>query len=170
VGSTVHDLQKLAISIFQICITANVALKVAWALNFTADHFSKVFDFDDWSINKYISTFFESRWGPHTCDRFANKENKNVEKFNSQFWCPGMAGVDAFAYDWSHDINWLVPPVYLIPQVLKYMRNCKANGIMTSYFTMTSFKLQNHEFQIQFSYLSIEIYIRCVNRELCFCK
>lgn len=30
VGSTVHDLLKLAISIFQICITANVALEVAW--------------------------------------------------------------------------------------------------------------------------------------------
>ena len=41
--------------------------------------------------------------------------------------------------------------------------------IMTSYFTMTSFKLQNLEFQIQFRYLSIEIYIYCVNRELCFC-
>ena len=55
VGSTVHDLQKLAISIFQICITANVALKVAWALNFTADHFSKVFDFDDCqSTNIYL--------------------------------------------------------------------------------------------------------------------
>jgi len=122
VGSTVHDLQKLAISIFQICIAANVALEIAWvprALNFTADHFSKVFDFDDWSVNKYIFTFFESRWGPHTCDRFANQENKKVGKFNSQFWCPGTAGVDAFAYDWSHDINWLVPPVYLIPQVLK---------------------------------------------------
>ena len=66
VGSTVHDLQKLAISIFQICITANVALEVAWiprVLNFTADHFSKVFDFDAWSVNKYIFTFFESRWG-----------------------------------------------------------------------------------------------------------
>ena len=34
---------------------------------------------------------------------------------------------------------------------------------------MTSFKLQNHEFQIQFRYLSIAIYIDCVNRELCFC-
>ena len=33
---------------------------------------------------------------------------------------------------------------------------------------MTSFKLLNHEFQIQFRYLSIEIYIYCVNRELCF--
>ena len=41
--------------------------------------------------------------------------------------------------------------------------------IMTSYFTMTSFQLQNHKFQIQFRYLSIEIYIYCVNRELCFC-
>ena len=33
---------------------------------------------------------------------------------------------------------------------------------------MTSFNLQNHEFQIQFRYMSIEINIYCVNRELCF--
>ena len=58
------------------------------------------------------------------------KENKKVEQFNSQFWCPGTASIDAFAYDWSHDINWLVSPVYLIPQVLKYMRNCKAKGTL----------------------------------------
>jgi hypothetical protein len=41
--------------------------------------------------------------------------------------------------------------------------------IMTSYFTMTSFKLQNHEFQIPFRYLSIEINIYCVNSELYLC-
>ena len=39
--------------------------------------------------------------------------------------------------------------------------------IMTSYFTMTSFKLQNHEFQIKVRYLSIEIdsiYLLCQSR------
>ena len=41
--------------------------------------------------------------------------------------------------------------------------------IMTSYFTMTSFKSRYHEFQIKFRCLSIEIYIYCVNHKLCFC-
>ena len=41
--------------------------------------------------------------------------------------------------------------------------------IMTSYFTMRSFKFRYHEFQIKFCYISIEIYIYCVNRKLCFC-
>jgi hypothetical protein len=40
---------------------------------------------------------------------------------------------------------------------------------MTSYFTMRSFKFRYHEFQIKFCYISIEIYIYCVNRKLCFC-
>jgi hypothetical protein len=40
---------------------------------------------------------------------------------------------------------------------------------MTSYFTMRSFKFRYHEFQIKFCYISIEIYIYCVNHKLCFC-
>jgi hypothetical protein len=34
-------------------------------------------------------------------------------------------GVDAFTVDW-HGVNGLfVPPIFLIPRVLKYMRQCR---------------------------------------------
>ena len=133
VGSTVSKLQQLAISIFQICISKNIAIDVAWVprqFNCTADQISKVFDYDDWAVSNSIFTVFNNRWGPHTYDRFADDKNKQIEKFNSEFWCPGTTGVDAFAYDWSEDNNWLVPPIYLIPKVLKHMLYYRAKGTL----------------------------------------
>jgi hypothetical protein len=39
-------------------------------------------------------------------------------------------GVDAFTVDW-HGVNGLfVPSIFLIPRVLKYMRQCRAIGTL----------------------------------------
>lgn len=106
---------------------------MAWVprqLNCIADQISKIFDYDDWSVSKAIFSIFDNRWGPHTCDRFADDKNKQIGTFNSQFWCPGTTGVDAFAYNWTNDNNWLVPPIYLIPKVLKHMIHCRARGTL----------------------------------------
>ena len=54
----------------------------------------------------------------------------NCKTLIPNFWCPGTSGVDAFAYDWRSDLNWLVPPVCLIPRVLKHLVNCRARGVL----------------------------------------
>ena len=35
-------------------------------------------------------------------------------------------GADAFCYDWVGENNWQVPPVSLIPRVVKHLAHCKA--------------------------------------------
>jgi hypothetical protein len=127
------DLQKIAFSIFELCVKSCIFLDVAWiprSLNIEADLYSKVFDFDDWEVSEWVFKLFDKKWGSHTFDRFANSKDCKVEKFNSQFWTPGTSGVDAFVYDWSSDNNWLVPPVHCIPNVLKHMLFYKCVGTL----------------------------------------
>jgi hypothetical protein len=100
-------------------------------LNVEADfYYSKIYDFDDWCVAHKIFDFFNRKWGPYQVDRFADNTNCKVDVFNSQYWCPGSSGVDAFAYDWSGVNNWLVPPVHLVPRVISHMKACSAEGTL----------------------------------------
>ena len=61
-GSMKSELQSLAIEIFNICIRKNISIEVEWIpreQNQTADAYSKVFDYDDWSISDKFFDFFQ---------------------------------------------------------------------------------------------------------------
>ena len=99
-----------------------------------------------------FSNILKKNWGPYTFDRFADCNNFKVSKFNSQFWCPGTSGVDAFAYDWSNYNNWIVPPVHYIPNVLNHMLYYKCYGTLVVSKWMSALfwpciALNNVEFQ-----------------------
>jgi hypothetical protein len=53
-GSMKSELQSLAIEIFNLCIRKNISIEEEWIppeQNQTADAYSKVFNYDDWSIS-----------------------------------------------------------------------------------------------------------------------
>ena len=60
------------------------------------------------------------RWGAAKIDMFASEKNWKTIKSNSKHVCPGTLGVDAFAFDWAREFNWLEPPVYLIGKTIKH--------------------------------------------------
>ena len=39
-------------------------------------------------------------------------------------------GIDAFTVDWYGVNGLFVPPIFLIPRILKYMRQCRAIGTL----------------------------------------
>ena len=132
-GSTVSLLQLLAREIFDFCMIHNVVLEITWVpreMNQVSDFYSKQFDHDDWAISDLVFEFFSKKWGPFSCDRFADNTNAKLENFNSKYWCPNTCGVDAFAFNWSLDNNWLVPPVYLVPRVLSQLALFSAKGVL----------------------------------------
>ena len=71
-------------------------------------------------------------WGPHTVDRFANVNNRQLEYFDSRFWDPETEAVDAFTVDWGDDINWWCPPVGLVPRLVQHASKTKAVGTFDS--------------------------------------
>ena len=131
VGSKRQHLQSIALSIFVACFQQGIRLDMEWiprSLNDKADYISCIHDFDDWKINPQIFAWINSMWGPHSVDCFAHVDNTQLPKFYSRFWCPGSTAIDAFTVNWANDVDWWVPPIYLICQVLRHAEICSAMG------------------------------------------
>ena len=119
---------------FSICLKHNIVILPEWIprniINRIADSISRVFDFDDWSIDQSSFDLIDRLWGPHTWDRFPSPTNFKVNKFNSTFWCRGSSGVDAFCHTRSDENNYLCPPVSLIANVLKHLSLYNGRGTL----------------------------------------
>ena len=133
VGSRVDELQKLALCIFRTTLSCNITLEPEWIPredNQTADEFSRIVDYDDWSINANVFAWLDSFWGPHTVDRFASWHNAQVSRFNSRFWDRGTEAIDAFTVNWAKENNWWCPPVHLVSRLLRHARACNSFGTL----------------------------------------
>ena len=132
-GSMKSDLQSIALDIYTLCLRYSIQLEVDWIpreLNDQADFLSKLTDVDDWAIADYIFTEIDTMWGPHTVDRFSSYYNTKLSRFDSRYWNPGCETVDTFTADWSGEMNWIVPPVYLVARVLNHMRKGHSKGTL----------------------------------------
>ena len=132
-GSMKHDLQIIALEIFHLCVKQRIDLSMEWIprdLNEAADHLSKIKDVDDWEISKHIFDYFNRIQGPFTLDAFASNITNKVDKFYSQYWCTDSSGVDAFAFDWSNEVVWMVPPPKIIIKTILHCQLCKVKGLM----------------------------------------
>ena len=102
--------------------------------NTIADTLSKMYDFEDWETTTTLFKYLNRVWGPFTVDRFADNKNCKTKVFNSKYWCPNTSCVDAFSTSWQHENNYLVPPIHLIPKVIKQLRLSKAQGVLVAPF------------------------------------
>lgn len=87
-GSNKTHLQRLAVSIFEICKHNSIDISVKWIprnYNKEADRLSKYVDRDDWEITQEAFQYLNSIWGPFSIDRFANYNNTKCDRFNSNF-------------------------------------------------------------------------------------
>ena len=133
IGSRVPHLQREAVAIYSFCHRAGIRFSAEWIprhLNTRADYWSKVVDTDDWKLNPQHFKELDELWGPHTVDRFASHRSAQLPRFCSRWWCPGTETVDAFTVSWEDDNNWLVPPVFLIPRVIRHMRDNREHGTL----------------------------------------
>ena len=129
VGSKKEHLQEEALAIFSIAAKNLICLEPEWILraeNQQADYLSRLQDRDDWRINPEVFCELDFYWGPHTVDRFADHVNTQLPRFNSHFWSPGTEAVDTFTCDWGNETNWICPPPYLIPRVIRQTQKTKA--------------------------------------------
>ena len=123
-GSKKALLYAEALSIFSNCLHNHIALEPEWIpreANEQADYISRIVDLDDWQLNPAVFTKVDREWGPHTIDRFADENNKQLDRFNSRYWSPGTEAVDAFSCNWRQEVNWLCPPVHLIPRAIQHV-------------------------------------------------
>ncbi len=48
------------------------------------------------------------------------------------FYVPGTEGVNAFAFDWLGEENWLVPPISCVSKVLAHVSLTKSNAVLVT--------------------------------------
>ena len=132
-GSNNPELQQKSLQIREICVRSDMKVDPVWIPrkeNKRADDLSRMADSDDWQINTETFAKFDSKWGPHSFDRFACGYNTKCQKFNSRGWYPGTSGVDAFSQKWAGETNWWVPPPKLIPRTVVKLVAEKACGTL----------------------------------------
>ena len=127
------DFQDLALDLYIECFRNRITVDIGWIpriMNKEADTISKIIDYDDWETTEFLFKVLDRMWGPHTFDRLADSSNAKLKKFNSKFWCPDTAAVDAFSQDWSKDNNYSVPPIHLIAKVIDHSIITKSVGTL----------------------------------------
>ena len=110
-------------------------MKINWIPreeNETADEISKLIDFDDWQLTDEFFEHLNRKWGPFSIDCFARPENSKTRRFNSKFYSPGTEALDAFSAHLENEINFVVPPVDLIQETLKFILNNPSTGTLVT--------------------------------------
>ena len=135
IGSPKSPLQEEARRIFNICVLHGISIEPEWvprASNEQTDYLSRIVDPDDWSVSLPIFQLLNSRWGPHTVDRFADERNCLLPRFDSRFWNPLCEAMDTFTRSWEFENNWLCPTPHLFSRALRHMRSCCAKGTLVT--------------------------------------
>jgi hypothetical protein len=116
-----RELRKL----WRLLDMADISLRVRYirsAANVWADQLSRRENRDDWMLNWRYFNVLETRYGPHSVERFATANNTHLARFNSEFNSPGSEGVDAMAISWEHENNFINPPWSLLDKVAQKLR------------------------------------------------
>jgi len=132
-GSMKPALNGLAESIMQLCSDSQIRLSVSWIRrteNQIADLLSREIDFDDWSVSDDLFRDMQTRFGPHSVDRFADARNRRLHRFNSKYSEVGSEATDAFSQNWVRENNWLVPPPALLLKTVNHLRRCQSVGTL----------------------------------------
>ena len=83
----------------------------------------------------HFKLFIDASWEHHTVDCFASQHNTLLPCFHSRFWVPGCEAVDSFTTNWSSELNWWLPPLYLVFRTILHALSCQAKGTLIYYCT-----------------------------------
>ena len=98
--------------------------------NQEVDELSRLASKDNYMLNPNSLTALDILWGPHTIDRFCTSRTCQVPRFCSCWLNQCTEAKDAFTLDWSEGTNWIFPPPYMIPKVLKHMEHGREMGTL----------------------------------------
>ena len=120
-----EDLQCLSLRIFRTCLLNCITLEVEWiprSANDRVDFLSRIFmDYDDGGSRGTIS-FWPRRSRVLTLCTGLQIMKYSLAPFQQQVLVPWYRGGRClFCFFCGREINWLVPPIFLIPRVLNHM-------------------------------------------------
>eukprot|EP00873_Tetraselmis_striata_P014170 jgi/Tetstr1/434434/TSEL_023534.t1 len=99
------------------------------AANIWADRLSRHLDSDDWQLDPLLFAELESRFGPHSIDRFASALNTLLPRYNAVWLDPTCEAVDALHLpdaDWRRENNLCNAPWPLLPDLVQKLQQSVA--------------------------------------------
>lgn len=90
--------------------------------NCEADRLSRIRERSDYMLNPVLFRCLEARWGPHSVDAFATRQNRLLSRYWSRWHDPYSAGADALLQDWQSENAYANPPFCLLTRVLGHIR------------------------------------------------
>ncbi|XP_052804489.1 uncharacterized protein LOC128234345 [Mya arenaria] len=123
-GSMVPELQETALDIYRYCASNSIIVEMEWiprSENDKGDYLSKIVDYDDWGVSQAIVDMVQNKWGNLEVDWFASDFNAKLPCFYTRFWNKGSSGIDAFTENWSGKFGLFVPPICILPRVIRKM-------------------------------------------------
>ena len=127
-------LGELAQSVWYEARKWNVDLKAKYLAgkdNVHADALSRIRSPYEWSLSPRVFEKLERLWGPHSIDRCASMMTAKLPIYNSLYHDPNSAGVDCLAQtDWADHNNYVNPPFWIIPRILKTLVGQKASATL----------------------------------------
>ena len=122
-GGSTQELSDLMTTIWNFAQNLGVTLTskhLAGVKNIQADRLSRIITLYDWQLSRRVFQHLDVLWGPHTIDRFAAEHNTMLPRFNSMYAEPNSEAIDALAQqNWKDEMNWVNPPFWLIPKILR---------------------------------------------------
>ena len=107
---------------------------LAGRFNGHADRLSRLSPLYEWSLRPRVFQFLDRMWGPHQIDRFASATNAQLPVFNTRYWEPGSAGVDALAQNWQGVNNYINPPFRLLDVIVEKLSSSRAPATIIAPF------------------------------------
>ena len=123
----------VVIDIYKVCIDNYIQLFPEWVtslLNQMADLISKDVDRDDHMLNPDLFATLDMMWGPYRVNCFRSFCTRQPPCYCSRFLNSGAESIDAFTTTRSRENNWLSPPPFLVPKVIKHLKFSEADRIL----------------------------------------
>ena len=115
-----HLLRRVWYLIDSLGITLTVRY-IASKDNTMADALSRGSPLDELQLRPSAFADLERRWGPHTIDRYASRENAQLRRFNTLLPVSGGEGALALSHPWGGENNYCFPPPSELPRVAQLL-------------------------------------------------
>ncbi|XP_073406146.1 uncharacterized protein [Dendrobates tinctorius] len=88
----------------------------------------------EWCLNRKVFRDIVAAWGQPEVDLFATRENRQIKTFASLSPSDHPDILDAFLVPWNFNLAYAFPPLILLPQVIRKIRDDKARIILIAPF------------------------------------
>jgi hypothetical protein len=133
-GSRIPELSYLIKDIYDaIALVEATLVDTVWIRsedNVDPDYLSRYLDVNDWGVTDATWNMISEHFHGLEVDRFASPENARLSRFNARWAHPLSHEYNALAQNWRGTFSYACPPMAMVQQVLKLVREQRVRAVV----------------------------------------